>query len=148
MRTWKQRAGACVFGAVLVGLLAGAGASAAPAEEPAGANQARIAPGTVSVVTIVRARDLMSAADRQLYRQQIRDARDLPARQRVQAEWLGRLQARAAEHGVVMVIETRTLPPEWRRIQTRGAPTGAAASGPVVVVRPVEPMAPPPPRVP
>jgi hypothetical protein len=155
MRTWKQRGGALAFGALLVGLLAGAAPAAA---EPAASVRAQGAPGTVAVVAAVRIRDLMSAADRQLYRQQISQARDLAARQRVQSEWLARLQARAAEHGVIMVIETRPLPPEGRRVATAAAAAPGAAAPAVapatvaipgaVVVRPVEPPAPPPPRAP
>ncbi len=129
MRTGKQRGGALVFGALLVGLVWGATASVAAAESTPG-NQGAMVSRPVAVVTVVRARDLMSAADRQLYRQQIRDARDVPTRQRIHGEWLERLQARAAEHGVIMVVEARTLPPEWRRVQS---------------TRPVGPEAPPPP---
>ena len=82
----------------------------------------------------------MSAADRQLYRQQIRDARDAAARQRVHGQWMERLQARAAEHGVVMIVEARTPAPERRLIET------ARPAGSTVAPAPVAP--PPPPRAP
>jgi hypothetical protein len=149
MRTWKQCGGALAFGALLVGgLLAGPGVSTAAADAAGPAQtQLRGAPGAVAVVTVVRARDLMSAADRQLYRQQLRQAREPEARLRVQAEWLERLQARAAEHGVIMVIQARPAPVEPRRVGTAATTTAAPATatpGPAVV-RPAEPVAPPPP---
>jgi hypothetical protein len=148
MRTWKQRGGALVFGAVLAGLVMGADASvataaaAAPATTTtaAAAGPAGIVTRPVAVITMVRIRDLMSAADRQLYRQQIRDARDAAARQRVHGQWMERLQARAAEHGVVMIVEARTPAPERRLVETARPVGPTAAPAPVV--------APPPPRAP
>jgi len=135
MRAWTQASGkrprckrqgsiALVFGSLLFGLLAGAapGLASAESERP---DQVQATPHAVAVVTVVRARDLMSATDRLTYRAQIRAASTAEARRRVQTEWLDRLQARAVEHGVVMVVETRVLRPEGRQGETARLPPRA-----------------------
>lgn len=154
-----RRGGALLASAaLLVGLLAAGGPSAAKADE-ARAEQAGAAPRTVAVVTVVRARDLMSGSDRRDYREQIREAPNAAARQRIHGQWLERLQARAAEHGVIMIIETRGPRPVVRQTETAAAapaapatvaaPTAPAVVAPAVVVRPAEPAARPlPPRAP
>ncbi len=128
----ERRGGvALVFGALLAGLVAASLPSVAAADQ-ARPEQVQTAPNAVAVVTVVRARDLMSWTDRRTYRDAIRQAPDAAARQRIHAEWAEKLQARATEHGVIMVIETRMMRPDLRR---------AAGSG-EASARPLPPRAP------
>jgi hypothetical protein len=99
MYTWRSRfcAMACAI------LLGGAGAAAAAADPGMAAEGHH----RVAVITLVRARDLMSSAERQSYRRALRQARTAEERQRIRETALETLRQRAAEHGLVMVIETR-----------------------------------------
>ena len=102
-------AGPGLMAVLLIGLLV-AGFSRPGWAEPGRNTAAGTGGGAqheVAVITVVRARDLMSAADRQAYRQAMRQARDEAARQRIRESVLNTVRERAAEHGVVMIIETR-----------------------------------------
>lgn len=121
MRLWATLAAA----AALAGLLAGIDPAPARADEAPAPEAGRQA---VAVFTMVRARDLMSAADRQAYRRAMREAGSEQARREVREAALERLRQRAAEHGVVVVLEARALRPGER----------------VEFARPERPAAPPP----
>jgi len=114
MRTWTRLFGALAAAA----LIAGTAPAPALADGPASAANGDGHHG-VAVITVVRARDLMSPADRQAYRKAMREAGSDEARQRVREATIERIQQRAAEHGVVMVIETRMVRPGERKSETR-----------------------------
>lgn len=114
MRTWTRFFGALATAA----LIAGAAPAPARADGPAPGAANGGQPG-VAVITIVRARDLMSPADRQAYRKAMREAGSDEARQRIRGETMEKLQRRAAEHGVVMVIDTRMMRPGERAFEAR-----------------------------
>jgi hypothetical protein len=59
----------------------------------------------------VRARDLMTSAERDAYRASMRSATDDQARAQVRTEWRARLQQRATERGDVLV-DGRGNPPK------------------------------------
>ncbi|CAK0757302.1 exported hypothetical protein [Azospirillaceae bacterium] len=92
------------------------------------------------VVAMVRVRDLMTPAERQSYRQAMREARDPAAKQRVREQMMERINQRAAKHGVVMIIDAPVMRPEMRSSAENRHPAP---------VRPAEvAVRPPPPRAP
>ena len=98
--------GALTLGAALfaAALPAPARADEAARPVPAAAEPAA-APRAVAVVTVVRARDLITPAERQAYRAAMREAKTPEDRLRIRQAAIERLGQRAAEHGTVMVID-------------------------------------------
>jgi hypothetical protein len=113
MRQWKSRYGIPAF-SLLVGICLAL---------PVAADEAPAVSAThhgVAVIAVVRARDLMSPTDRQAYRRAMRAAPTEQARRDIREATLVTLRQRAAEHGMVMVIEARVLRPgEGRREPNR-----------------------------
>ena len=97
--------GALALGAALFAAALPAPARADEAVRPAPATAEAAAPRAVAVVTVVRARDLITPAERQAYRAAMREAKTPEDRQRIRQAALERLGQRAAEHGTVMVID-------------------------------------------
>lgn len=117
----------------------------APVEKPAPAAAARPQAGDRGqvVVTMVRARDLVTPAERQAYRQAMREARDPAAKQRVREQMMERISQRAHEHGVVVVIDAPMMRQEGRPEMRAGAESRHPAPRPAEVsVRPPPPRAP------
>ncbi len=112
MSLWTRRLGALTLGAILFAAALPAtaeeAARTAPGPEAAGGQRA------VAVVAMVRARDLITPAERQAYRTAMREAKTPEARQRLRETTLARLSQRAAEHGVVMVIDVPMMRPGQR----------------------------------
>jgi len=113
MPMWKSQRGVLAFAILIGGSVA----------LPTAADEAPAVSTThhgVAVITVVRVRDLMSPADRQAYRRAMREARTREARRRIHETTLETLRQRAAEHGMVMLVEARVLRPgEGRREPNR-----------------------------
>ncbi|MEI6557448.1 MAG: hypothetical protein WCO00_03500 [Rhodospirillaceae bacterium] len=110
MSLCTRRLGALALGAALF-------AAAVPALADEGARPGagvEAGRGQVAVVAIVRARDLITPAERRAYRQAMREAQTPEARQRLREATIERLHQRAAEHGVVMMIDARMMRPSQR----------------------------------
>ena len=112
MLVWKHARGLAIVGAALALMLAAPGpaaaqqAAAAPAPAKAAAAPAVAAPAQQAAPAkkpVFRARDLMTAQERQSYRAAMRAARENPARQRELRDQLrATLQQRAAARGGVL----------------------------------------------
>ena len=113
MQSWNKIYGAMVFGAALaasVGVAGSASAqqatSATAAAAPAADSQRDAAAPTErkngAGNHTLRARDLMTSAERETYRASMRSAADDQARAQIQSEWKNRLQQRATERGGVL----------------------------------------------
>jgi len=127
MSLQTRRLGALAFGAALfaaAALPALADEAARPAQAPEAANQRAVA-----VVTIVRARDLITPAERQAYRAAIHAAKTPEERQRIHAAAVERLGQRAAEHGVVMVIDAPMMRHGQRWAEREARPMPRPAPG-------------------
>ena len=97
--------GALALGAALFAAALPAPARADEAVRPAPATAEAAAPRAVAGVTVVRARDLITPAERQAYRAAMREAKTPEDRLRIRQAAIERLGQRAAEHGTVMVID-------------------------------------------
>jgi hypothetical protein len=106
---------------ILVALMAvGSGPAAAqqaPAAQPAPGERNQV------IVTMVRTRDLVTPAERQAYRQAMGAARTVAERQKVREQMMERVGRRAAEHGVVMIIDAPMVRPELRSSAESRHPT-------------------------
>ncbi|MEI6984848.1 MAG: hypothetical protein WCK65_01865 [Rhodospirillaceae bacterium] len=120
-------------GTVLMAAVLASSAAAPASADPARPDPARPEPSSqlapavtghraMAVISFVRARDLMSGADHQAYRRAIRQADSAEARQRIREATLKTLHERAAEHGVVMMIDTRMMRLPERRAEPESAP--------------------------
>lgn len=122
-----RRLGALAFGAALfaaTALPALADEAARPAQAPEAAGQRAVA-----VITVVRARDLITPAERQAYRTAIRAAKTPEERQRIREAAMERLGQRAAEHGVVMVIDAPMMRHGQRWAEREARPMVRPAPG-------------------
>ena len=118
MNLWTRPLGALACAAAL---LSAAPAFADEPGRPAQAPEAAAGQRAVAVVTVVRVRDLITPAERQAYRAAMRDAATPEARQRIRQAAMERLSQRAAEHGVVMVIDAPMMRhgQRWSERETR-----------------------------
>ncbi|MEI8395004.1 MAG: hypothetical protein WCF85_09735 [Rhodospirillaceae bacterium] len=101
-------AAALICGAILVGGSVPALADDAPAAPEAVPQPVE---RSISVIGVVRPRDLMSPTERQIYRQAMRRTPDEAARGRLRAELIEKLSRRALERSTLMVIDTRLFRP-------------------------------------
>jgi hypothetical protein len=103
MLQWNQVCAAVIAGVVVAGIAVAPGsASAQQAAPPAAAPQAA-PPAAAQQRPVFRARDLMTPAERQTYRESMRGARTEPARkQQLREQWMKTLQTRATERGGVL----------------------------------------------
>ena len=134
------------LGALAIGaaLLAAAPAVADEAGR-AGAPEAAGGQRAVAVVTVVRARDLISPAERQAYRQAMREAKTPEARQQIRRSMMERVSQRAAEHGKVIVIEARMMRQGQRWSEREVAPVHTAPAPVHTAPAPVHTAPAPPP---
>ena len=116
MKPWTCGLGALAFAAVC------AAALPALADEPGRAAGTNLAQRQVAVVAVVRARDLVTPAERQAYREAMRTAKTPEERLRIREAAVERLGQRAAEHGVVMIIDAPMMRFGQRPTEPRPAP--------------------------
>ena len=120
-----------LFGALVLGAALFAAAPAV-ADEAGRAGAPEVAGGqrAVAVVTMVRVRDLITPAERQAYRQAMREAKTPEARLQIRQAAMERMSQRAAEHGKVMVIEARMMRQGQRWSEREAAPVHTAPAPP------------------
>ena len=117
MKLWTRSLGALALAAAC------AAALPALADEPGrAAAGTSLAQRPLAVVTVVRARDLITPAERQAYREAMRAAKTPEERQRIRDAAVERLSQRAAEHGVIMVIDAPMIRYGQRPTEPRPAP--------------------------
>jgi len=125
MLQWKQMFSVMAAGAViavLAGNPAPASAQQAAAPQAAAAAPAAAAPQR----PVLRARDLMTAEERQTYRQAIRETRNDPARrEQVRTQWRTTLRERAAARGAVLAEPAAAKPGQKEAGAKREAPPRA-----------------------
>ena len=121
--------GALALGAAFFAAALPAQARADEAARPAPAAAETAAPRAVAVVTVVRARDLITPAERQAYRAAMREAKTPEDRLRVRQAAVERLSQRAAEHGTVMVIDVPMMRHGQRWSEREVRPTIHPAPG-------------------
>ena len=106
MNSRTLRLGAMALGAALF-TVASTPAFSEEAARPA--PEVATGPRAVAMVSVVRIRDLITPAERQTYRQAMRDAKTVADRQRIRQTAMERLSQRAAEHGTIMMIDARMM---------------------------------------